>query len=260
MKSMLLFLMTGVLFLNACASRQVQQPPLLHLASPLSDVAKIGGDMSCSFSYLMEGKKYDLISFAKSSSLVVFEDGGLYAVISKTEKFHLEQVVAEGMKQEELPLEKSLNSIHLWVKEKKELNHNRCDLESFSSSVAETAGASVVFAAGLPILFPFIAVGAMGDALTTKQQALAKTLNDSLANSDASFSGFLSQFPKPSSQISKGSYSVSFYNPVQSFWIHPSEYVYIVGSCDGKVTWVAFNSFQILQKFVAYEKANPSAH
>ncbi|HJX30915.1 MAG TPA: hypothetical protein VJ624_03575, partial [Thermodesulfobacteriota bacterium] len=257
---MLMFLMTGVLILNACASRQIQQPPLLHLASPLSDVAKTGGDMSCSFSYLMEGKKYDLISFANSPSLVVFEDGGLYAVIPKTEKVLLDQLFTEGMRQEELPLEKCLDSIHSWVKKKKDLNHNRCELENYSSSFAETAGASVIMAAGLPILFPFIAVGAMGDALTTKQQALAKTLNDSLANSDASFSGFLSQLPKPSSQISKGSYSVSFYNPVQSFWTHPSEYVYIVGSCDGKVTWVAFNSFQILQKFVAYEKAKLSAH
>ena len=260
MKRMLLFLMTGVLILNACASRQVQQPPLLHLTSPLSDVAKIGGDMSCSFSYLMEGKKYDLISFANTPSFVVFEDGGLYAVIPKTEKALLDQLFADGMKQEELPLEKSLDSIHSWVKEKRELNHNRCDLESYSSSFADTAGASVIMAAGLPILFPFIAVGAMGDALTTKQQALAQMLNESLANSDTSFGGFISQLPKPSSQISKGSYSVSFYNPVQSFWIHPSEYVYIVGSCDGKVTWVAFNSFQILHKFVAYEKANPSPH
>jgi hypothetical protein len=216
--------------------------------------------MSCSFSYLMEGKKYDLISFANSPSLVVFEDGGLYAVISKTEKAHLDLLFAEGMKQEELPLEKSLDSIHSWVKGKGDLNHNQCVLEGYSSSLAESAAASVVFVAGSPILLPFVVVGAMGDTLTTKQRALGQILNESLANSDASFRGFLSQLPEPSSQISKGSYSVSFYNPVQSFWVHPSEYVYIVGSCDGKVTWVAFNSFQILHKFVAYEKAKPPAH
>jgi hypothetical protein len=256
---MLMFLITGILFLNACASRQIQQPSPPHLASPLSDVAKTGGDMSCSFSYLMEGKKYDFISFEKSPSMVVFEDGGLYAVIPKTEKAHLDQLLAEGMKQEELPLEKSLDSIHSWVKEKKELNHNRCELENYSSSFADTAGASVIMAAGLPILFPFIAVGAMGDALTTKQRALAQMLNDSLANSDTSFSGFISQLPKPSSQISKGSYWVSFYDPIKSFWTQ-GDYYYIVGSCDGKVTWIAYNSFQILQKFVTYEKAKPPAH
>ena len=255
---MLLFLMTGILILNACASQQIQQPPLLHLASPLSDVAKTGRDRSCSFSYFMERKKYDFISFEKSPSMVVFEDGGLYAVIPKTEKAHLDQLLAEGMKQEELPLEKSLDSIHSWIKEKKELNHNRCELENYLSSFAETAGSSVVFVAGLPILFPFLAVGAMGDALTTKQQALAQTLNDSLANSDISFSGFISQLPKPSSQISKGSYCVSFYDPIKSFWTQ-GDY-YIVGSCDGKVTWVAYNAFQILQKLVAYEKANAPAH
>lgn len=260
MKSMLMFLMTGVLILNACASGRIQQPPLLHIASTLSDVVKIGGDPSCSFSYLMDGKKYDLISFARSPSLVVFENGGLYAVIPKTEKAHLEQLFAEGMKQEKLPLEKSLDSVHSWIKEKRELNHNRCELENYSSSLAESAAASVVFVAGSPILLPFVVVGAMGDTLTTKQQAFAQTLNESLANSDSSFSGFILQLPKPSSQISKGSYSVCFYNPVQSFWLPPGDYVYIVGSCDGKVLWVAYNSFQILQKFVAYEKANPSAH
>ncbi|MBP1709395.1 MAG: hypothetical protein H6Q46_379, partial [Deltaproteobacteria bacterium] len=48
-------------------------------------------------------------------------------------------------------------------------------------------------------------------------------------------------------------------DPIKSFWAQ-GEYYYIVGSSDGKVTWVAYNSSQILQKFVAYEKANPSAH
>jgi hypothetical protein len=127
MKSMLMFLMTGVLFLNACVSGQIQQPSPLHITSPLSDVVKIGGDPSCSFSYLMDEKKYDLISFANSPSLVVFENGRLYAVIPQTEKKELEPLFTEGMKQEELPLEKSLDSIHSWVKEKKELNHNRCN-------------------------------------------------------------------------------------------------------------------------------------
>lgn len=256
MRSIPIFLIIGVLILNACASRQIQQPSSLSLASPLAEVVKIGGEPSCFFSYLMDGKKYDLISFTNSPSLGVFEEGRLYAVIPKTEKAHFDQILAEGMKQEELPLEKSLDSIHWWVKD---LNHKQCELESYSSSLAETAGSAVVFAAGLPIFFPFLITGAMDHAVTTKSRTLAQRLNESLANSDSSFSGFLSQLPKPSSQISNESYCVSFYDPIKSFWA-PGDYYYIVGSSEGKVTWVAYNSFQILQKLVAYEKTKSPAH
>jgi hypothetical protein len=256
MKRKLMFLMTGILFLNACASRQIQQPSSPPLASSLSEVVKIGGDPSCFFSFLMDGKKYDLISFANSPSLGVFEDGRLYAVIPKTEKAHLDQLLAGGMKQEKLPLEKCLNSIHSWVKD---LNHNQRELEKYSFSLPETSGSAVVLAAGLPILFPFAVAGAMDYAVKTKTRTLAQKLNESLANSDSSFGGFISQLPKPSSQISNESYCVGFYDPIKSFWAQ-GEYYYIVGSSDGKVTWVAYNSSQILQKFVAYEKTKQPAH
>ena len=81
---------------------------------------------------------------------------------------------------------------------------------------------------GLPILLPYAVVGAMGASLTTKQGTLAQMLNESLANSDTSFSGFISLLPKPSSQTSKGSYCVNFYDPIKSFWVK-RDYYYIVG-------------------------------
>jgi hypothetical protein len=77
---------------------------------------------------------------------------------------------------------------------------------------------------GLPILLPYAVVVAMGASLTTKQRTLAQMLNESLANSDTSFSGFISLLPKPSAQISKGSYCVSFYDPIKSFWVQRDYY------------------------------------
>ncbi|MBU4002709.1 MAG: hypothetical protein KKB94_10365 [Proteobacteria bacterium] len=249
---------TLVLLLAACGSGQVKHPPLESL-STVQNVAKNYGPPSCFFSYVADAAKYDLISFKDSPSVVVFENGALYTIMPSVSKplSEFDQILKMSMEKEELPMENGLGVIHAWIKENRVKSDKPLKLDDFSMNALDNAGAAAVMAVGLPVWFPFAAVGGLDHVLSRKEQDKALQVNQSLMETGRSYETFLSLLSDPDLTLSKPSYSVKMFILDKSFFSQ-GQFIYIVGSREGKVQWVSYNDGQIKTKTFQYNKKIPA--
>ena len=142
MKRLIMYVMIGIMILQACASLPDDQGNQFKVKSGTTvlDIENKFGESSCHFSYFMDGKKYDFVEFAQSPSLAVFEDNRLYTVILRGQRSNLDKLFIESMGKDDLPLEKGLCPIHSWVREYRDMTGIRLDLEEGDDLVVILAG------------------------------------------------------------------------------------------------------------------------
>jgi hypothetical protein len=258
--------MIGIMILQACASLPDDQGNQFKVKSGTTvlDIENKFGESSCHFSYFMDGKKYDFVEFAQSPSLAVFEDNRLYTVILRGQRSNLDKLFIESMGKDDLPLEKGLCPIHSWVREYRDMTGIRLDLEEGDDLLAEAQKEPVLFAAlivvgtaTLPIWGSFVIVGEMARALSKKEYRMSRSVNESLIRSDSSYSDFTSWLSQPDISLKNELYSVRLYTVAKSFFT-PHDFIYTVGFVDGKVVWVAYNSWTIQHDLISYMQSHPS--
>jgi hypothetical protein len=246
------FFWTLFVFISACGSGPVKHSPL----EPATTVQGLGiqyGKPACFFSYVMDEAKYDLVTYQDSPSVVVFENGVLYTVIPSESKplSEFDRILIKSMEKEDLPLENGLEGIHAWVKGNKEKNAQPIKLDGHSMNALDSAGATAVMAAGLPIWFPFAVVGGMEHILTRQDREKAMGVNQSLLESSMAYEAFLSKLSNPDMEVAKKSYGVKMFILDKSFFSSGS-FIYMAGYENSAIRWVSFNHFHMKTKIFEY--------
>ena len=256
--------LTGTVLLGGCASPQVTQPVTLPPGTRLHDVAKAAGQATGAFSYLKNGRKYDLVNFANGSSTAVFEDSRLVALASREAMTDWDKRVAQCLQRGDLPFENGMEPLHAWVLEQRK-SHQQHDKSragngsSTAGSIAEGAAAVVILSPLAPFFLAGAVCGGTEYAMTGKDRRQARVVNDALLGSGVSYNTFLAQLPKPDLQVSNGPCQVREYRATKGSFFTWNDYVYDVGFTNGKVLWVAHNSPAISQQAYKYWVAHPNA-
>ena len=247
-------LLAGVGLLNHCASPQpVTLPPGTHWR----DVAKVAGQPTATFSYRINGRKVDLVTFDKASSPVVFEDSRLVAVVAPTAMAEWDRRVTQCLQPGRMPFEAGVGPLHSWVTEQRLRRHPHAAAEPLDAGdVAEAAAAAVILAPISPILLSAGVVGASEHAMTGKNRQRAQMVNEALLNAGVSYRGFLAQFAKPDLEISNGSYRVSEYYATPGAFFTGLDFYYDVGIQNGNVQWVAYEAAPVRLHTYHYWKAH----
>lgn len=245
-----LLLLTGFCLLNSCAPPITPLPP----GTPWREVAKsVQAEQSIpKFSYRMNGRKYDVVTFATAatgsfygdfSDPVVFEDGRLYAVMSDAGQIEWDRRFRECVKSGGLPLANGVGPLHSLVMEQRQLNQRR----GFAEDPAARIHAGHV-AAGLVVIPPLLFIVGMQTLATAPMipvvagwERRAQPVNDALLDSGLSYTAFFAQLPKPGRQRSIKGYEIKIYQlPFGGV-----SYFYHVAFREGKVMWVANSSQEI---------------
>jgi len=247
-------LLAAACLFGACAAKQTPEQLQLAPGTRWQEVVKVAGASTGKFSYVMNGRKYDLVGFKKLESPLVFEDLRLFATVSEDGMYEWNHCLTEALKSGELPFENGLGPIHSWVMEQRRLSQSRqgkpaaADPSKPVSDIAQGMAGAVILA---PIS-PFILAGGLVEggvyAVSGSDRQRAQQVNDALVGADGSYAAFLSQFAKPGFETSKGTYRVSEYYATQDSFLNSRDYFYDVGTRKGKVLWVAYQSYEIRQK------------
>jgi hypothetical protein len=249
-----LMLLVGVGLLNHCAT---QQPVTLPAGTHWRDVAKVAGQPTVTFSYRINGRKVDLVTFDKASSPVVFEDSRLVAVVAPTAMSEWHKRVTQCLQPGKMPFETGVGPLHSWVTEQRQRQQPHAVAEPLDAGdVGEAAVAAVILAPISPILLSAGVVGASVHAMTVNNRRRAQVVNEALLNAGASYRGFLTQFAKPDLEISKGSYRVSEYYATPGAFLTGLDFYYDVGTQNGNVQWVAYETVPVRHHTYLYWKAH----
>ncbi|MCX6866122.1 MAG: hypothetical protein NTV46_07865 [Verrucomicrobia bacterium] len=247
-------LLVGVGLLNHCAS---PQPVTLPAGTHWRDVAKVAGQPTATFSYRINGRKVDLVTFDKASSPVVFEDSRLVAVVAPTAMAEWDRRVTQCLQPGRMPFEAGVGPLHSWVTGQRQRRQPLAAAGHLDAGdVAEAAAAAVILAPISPILLSAGVVGASEHAMTGKNRRRAQTVNEALLNAGVSYRGFLNQFTKPDLEISKGSYRVSEYYATPGALFTGLDFYYDVGIQNGNVQWVAYEAAPVRHHTYLYWKAH----
>ena len=236
----------AVLQLSGCASSPEESQEIrIGLGTPAREIEKLGGKSVVVFSYRMNGHKYDFVSYTFSRAGLttgVFEDGRLFADIPSTVwNDGLRRRLEFALPGEQSNIEANLRSIHALIVEQRRLMAPQGRLPVNTS--AHAAG-MVAFAA----LFGWYAPDVFSTTITQGARD-RKAVDLTLLYSGVSYSAFLGGLPKPDQVIFPGpSYRVALY---MGPGLASSDKIYVIGTLNGRVLWVAHGSSIVLSSFLS---------
>lgn len=250
-------LLAGIGLLNSCATKPIELAQGTHWR----DAAKVAGQPTVSFSYQMNGRKYDRVTFTKVGNPVVLENGRIFSVTTCDTDTEWNRRFKACLDAGELPFEKGLGPLHSLVMEQgkqfqKEGWPRKPEQENLTGSqIAAMTLLAPAAALGVPIVATAALVTLPEYAATTNSRQRARDMNTALIESGASYATFLAKLGNPDTTTSKGSYSTKTYltpNP----WLVDADYSYQMGTKNGKVAWVAYQGIQIDVRINLYRRVH----
>ena len=244
--------------LGGCTLEQTPQQLQLQPGARFHEVSMIAGKSTGKFSYVMNGHKYDVVDFEKLGTSLVFEDARLFVCVSENGWADWDSCVAEAMKAGDLPFENGLGSIHSWVLAQRRSSQSQAgssgpaDPSTPVGDVTEGLAGAAILAPISPILLAGGLVGGATYAMTGDDRVRAQAVNDSRVGPDNSYAALLSKFSKPVMDASKGTYRVREFYATQDSFFTSSDHFYDIGTRNGKVLWVAYQSDMIRSKTYRY--------
>jgi hypothetical protein len=244
--------------LGACSSTQTPQALQLKPGARWQEVAKVAGESTGKFSYVMNGRKYDVVDFDNLSTSLIFVDSRLFASVSENGMAEWEHRLSDVMNEGDLPFENGLGTIHSWVLDQRKLSQFTPDKSgptepsAPATTIAEGVAGAVILAPISPILLAGGLVGGATYAMTGDDRRRAQEVNDSMVGGDKSYADFLSKFANPVMDTSKGSYRVREFYATQDSFFTSSDHFYDVATRNDKVQWVAYRSHAIRSKTYRY--------
>ena len=240
-----MILLAGLWFLNSCASEPIE----LARGTHWREAAKVAGEPEVKFSYQINGRKYDRVTFAHVPQFsVMLEDGRVFSAVDYQGDHEWDRRFKECINAGDLPFEKGLGPLHSLVMEQ----GRRFQREGWPKEPDHTwtAGQVALIPIGLalaPIGIPFaVAMVLVPLPIEAASKRSAKEVNNALLDSGTSYANFLARIGKPDLKTSKGSYSADIYWPVEGFT--KSDHHYEVGVRNGRVVWVAYKNIEVLRK------------
>jgi hypothetical protein len=247
-------LLAGLWLLSSCATEPIE----LARGTHWRDAAKVAGQPTTKFSYQMNGRKYDRVTFAKMDRFpVVLENGRVFSV--DFSDFNWYRHFSECMTAGELPFDNGLGPLHSLVEEQgKRFQREGWPPEPEHHMTAGAVALAPLALAGAPLAVPVIAIALLVPlpvyAATGASRRRAQDVNNALLDSDVSYANFIEMLGKLESKTSKGSYSANIYWATEG--ITQTDYSYQVGIKNGKVVWVAYQGNDIIAKIYEYRKAH----
>lgn len=245
-------------FPGACAPTESSRQLSLERGTPWREVTATGGAATVRFSYLMNGRKYDLATLKDSPNPVLFENARLMAVLPPDAMSGWERMVEEHLKTVDLPFENGVGSFHSWLLAQ---GRSRRGMPippgpSTPGDVAEAAVEGVILVPIAPILLAGGVAVASEHAMTGGDRRKAQTVNESLLATSGSYRSFLGQFDKSDFQTARGNYQIREYLATRGAFFTGGEYFYEVGFRDGKPLWVAYQNAPVRLHCVRYWSAH----
>ena len=251
-----LILLVGLWSLNSCATQQIE----LARGTHWREAAKVAGQPTTTFSYLMNGRKYDRVNFENMGGFpVVLENGRVFSVVTYVGENEWKRRLSDCMNAGGLPFENGLGPLHsLVVDQGRKFQREGWPREPDQQWTAGQIAMVPLGLAAAPIAGPVIAcaflTGAPAYAATVGSRRKAQDVNTALLDSGTSYSSFLAKLGDPHKQASKGSYCAKSYLATEGFT--KLDYPYQVGTKNGRVVWVAYKNSEISDKILEYRKAH----
>lgn len=252
------WLIAGCL-LHGCAGTQSTPQAAMPPGTRWHDAVQLAGPSTVKFSYRTDGRKYDVVTFAKASTSAVFEDSRLFAVVAPEAMAGFDHALAAATTTTGLPLEHGPAPIHRWVLAQRLPHPAAPPPHTTAAGVAEGAAQAVILAPLAPL---FIAGGVCAGAeyaMTGKDRRRSQQVNDALAAADVSYRGFLAQLPAPDMHAANGTYQVNEHLATKGSFFTWNEFYYDVGLRDGRVQWVAYQVEPIRRRTCEYWAARRAA-
>jgi hypothetical protein len=246
--------LVAVVCLGGCAPTEPSQPLTVKPGTGWREVAEAGGAATVKFSYLTNGRKYDLATLKNSPNPVVFENSRLFAILPPDGISGWERLVEEHLKTVDLPFESGVGPFHSWLLAQGRIRQGKSKpQESITAGdVAEGAVAAVILAPVAPILLAGGVAGASEYAMTGGDRQRAQAVNEALLDSTGSYGGFLKQFDKSDFQTAKGNYEIREYLATRGAFFTGRDYYYEVGFRDGKPVWASYRNETVRLHTVRY--------
>jgi hypothetical protein len=247
----------AAILLASCAAPQATQPVSLKRGTHWREVVKTGGAPVVRFSYLKDGRKYDLTTLEHSPNPVVFENARLFAVLPPNAMTDLDRNISEHLKTVELPFEHGPGNIHSWILAKRAERPASVRHDPVTpGSVAEYAAAGVILAPIAPILLAGGVCYATEYAMTGSERSRAQQINEALLASGPSYQPFLDWFRCHDFHTEKGIYQIREYLATDGAFFTGRDFFYEVGLRNGKPLWVTYENDSVRSHAVRYWSAH----
>lgn len=249
-------LLAGIGLLNSCATKPIE----LARGTHWRDAAKVAGQPTVSFSYQMNGRKYDRVKFGKLEYPVVLENGRILLVDTHKSNAEWNRCFNECVAASELPFENGFGPLHSLVMEQKLLDKNQVQSPNQSDlwEAADSAGSAAIMLAALPFMAGFYLGIAMDEYAEAKERQNDRqsdeAANAALLDAGVSYENFLNLIGQTDRQAKKGAYRVGIYYVRER---HPQiPATYTLATRNGRVVWVAPNceasNSSVLMKLANY--------
>lgn len=193
------------------------------------------------FSYVQNGRKYDLAPMENSPNPVLFENSRLFAVLPPNTMTEFDRRIGEHLKTVELPFENGVGEFHSWL-----MDLRMTDPESSTSpatsagDLGESAASAVILAPIAPILLAGGICAGTEHAMTGGERARAKSVNEALIAAGPSYGSFLSQFERFDFHTEKGSYQIREHLATDGAFFTGRDFLYDVGFRQGRPVWLTY--------------------
>lgn len=245
------------MLLGNCAAPKPEGQISVKAGTPWREVAKAGGKPTVRFSYLADGRKYDLASLQDSPNPVLFENSRLFAVLPPDAITEFDRKMNEHLKTVELPFEQGVGGFHKWLLAQRSVSNKPAEpTATTAGDVGQAAAAAVILAPISPILLAGGACAMAEHAMTGKDRARAEEVNEALLSSGPSYGTFLGQFGKFDFHTEKGSYQIREYLATQGAFFTGGDFFYEVGFRHGKPLWVTYRNDAVRFHAVRYWNAH----
>ncbi len=239
--------------LGSCASPETTLPVSLKQGTHWREVVRTGGAPVVRFSYINDGRKYDIAALEHSPNPVVFENSLLLAVLPPESMTDLDRKIEQHLEHAELPFENGTGMIHSWVLARRTERPVAANPDPATpGSVAGAAAAGVILAPIAPILLAGGVCYAAEYAMTGGDRSRAREINEALLASGPSYQPFLAWFKGHDFHTEKGNYQIREYLATGGALFTGRDYFYEVGLRNGKVRWVAYKNNSVRSGAVRY--------
>jgi hypothetical protein len=235
--------LAGAMALCSCAETGPYQQITLKPGTSWKEVAGAGGTPTVRFSYLKDGRKYDLATLPQSPNPVLFENARLLAVLPPGTMEDFDSRIAEHLKTVELPFEQGVGGFHTWLLARPPAPPKPAEpTATTAGDVGEAAAAAVILAPIAPILLAGGVCGVAEHAMTGKDRATAADVNEALLTTGPSYESFLRKFRRHDFHTEKGTYQIREYLATDGAFFTGGDFFYEVGLRNGKPLWVTYRN------------------
>lgn len=246
-----------VILLENCASPEAHSQITLKKGVSWQQVVKVSGKPTVNFSYVVDGKKYDLVSFEESPNPIVFENTRLFKVLPPDAATEFDRKIAEHVKTVDLPFENGVGAIHAWILDKNHEFSKPAKQDPITAGdIAEAATTGVILAPIAPILLAGGVCSVAQNAMTGGERTRAQQVNESLLSSGPTYETFLKQFDHFDFHTANRTYQIREYLATDGAFFTGRDFFYEVGFRNDKPFWVAYKNDAVRFHAVRYWRAH----